>query len=96
MASTPQSDWRLTNQENYLKGASLSLRKFSIRPEQPQWDHEHCEFCWVKIVVKNESADPQLLTEAYATKDGSHWICPKCLEDFRALFGWIIADEPKA
>ena len=96
MVSIPESDWRLTNQEKYLKGVSLSLRQFHIRANRPQWDHEHCEFCWAKIVEKNEKGDAELITEAYCTSDGAHWICPRCFADFRRPFDWILTDENTA
>jgi rubrerythrin len=96
MASTPQSDWRLTNQEKYLKSVSLSLRKFQVRAAQPEWDHEHCEFCWAKVVEKKNAEDTEFLTEAYATEDGARWICPQCFADFREQFGWILRDAKNA
>ena len=96
MTSIPRSDWRLTNQEKYLKGVALRLRKFHVAVGHPAWDHEHCDFCWAKIVEKKESEDSELLMEAYATEDGAHWICPKCVEDFRVQFGWIIVYEKTA
>ena len=96
VASIPQSDWRLTNQEKYLKGVSLGLRKFHVRAGRPAWDHEHCEFCWAKVVGKKKEEDVELLTEAFSTEDGAHWICPKCFADFREQFGWILRDEETA
>jgi hypothetical protein len=96
MASTPNDDWRLTNQGKYLKGVTLSLRKFHIRKERPDWDHEHCEFCWAKIVEIRDEHDANLLTQAYATSDGAHWICPRCFDDFRRQFGWLIDNEKTA
>lgn len=91
MAPNLESDWRLTNQEKYLKGVTLRLSRFEVRSGKPEWDHEHCDFCWAKIAeekLKREGDD--LLMEAYATKDHHHWVCPKCFEDFREMFQWKV------
>lgn len=69
--------------------AQLRLRKFQTRAGQPNWDHEHCDFCWPKIVEEKGKKDgDDLLVEAYVTIDGSHWVCPKCFADFRTPFQW--------
>ena len=87
-----KSAWRLTNQEQYLKGATLRMSRFKVRSGQPDWDHEHCEFCWVKIVEEKRKDDgDDLLVEAYATEDGYRWVCPKCFSDFREMFQWKVA-----
>ncbi len=38
-------DGRLTGQEKYLRGVTLTWRSWST--DRPDWDHDHCEFCWV-------------------------------------------------
>jgi len=91
MAPNLESDWRLTNQENYLKSATLRLSRFEMRPGKPEWDHEHCDFCWAKIVEeKHKREGDDLLIEAYTTEDRHHWVCPKCFEDFREMFQWHV------
>src|SRR5579859_5256027 len=52
MPSDLKSDWRLTNQAKYLTGVTLRLSRFHVALDKPEWDHEHCEFCWAKIVEK--------------------------------------------
>jgi len=72
-------------------GETLRLSHFAIPIGKPEWDHEHCAFCWAKIVeakLKKEGAD--LLIEAYTTENRHHWICPKCYEDFREIFQWKV------
>lgn len=76
------SDWRLTNQEKYLKGVTLRLKKY--KSYRDGWDHDHCEFCWKKF---SESPSE---TEGYATEDNYRWICIQCFEDFKDLFEWNI------
>ena len=93
MTLTPLSDWRLTNQDKYLMGASLNFRIFHVCDENPKWDHEHCVFCWAKVVDKKDYLDSNLIKEAYCTQDGGHWICPNCFSDFKDKFGWIMTDK---
>lgn len=81
------NDWRLTNQDRYLKGIDLIWRPY--KPENPTNDHDHCEFCWAKF-MSAESVDA--LHEGYATKDGYRWICKTCFDDFSDMFGWKVGD----
>jgi hypothetical protein len=80
-----KKDWRLTNQEKYLKGITLQLKKY--KRDRDGWDHDHCEFCWEKF---SESLSETVLNEGYATEDNYRWICTQCFEDFKDLFGWKI------
>jgi hypothetical protein len=91
MAPNIKSDWRLTNQEKYLRGVALRLARFTVPAGRPDWDHEHCEFCWAKIVEEQRKREGNdLLIEAYATEDRHHWVCPQCFEDFREMFQWRV------
>lgn len=72
-------DWRLVNQERYLRNKKLCKKDF---PEH--YDHAHCAFCWEKFGKDH-------LTAGYCTKDEQHWICDQCFEDFKAHFGWKVA-----
>ena len=77
-----QDDWRLTNQENYLKDKKLyhlGYRASSLD------DHEHCSFCFEKL-----DSDEQI---GYCTEDYYHWICSNCFEDFKEQFGWKIIEQ---
>jgi phage terminase large subunit-like protein len=80
-----ENDWRLTGQEKYLKGVTLSRRPYSRIREG--WDHDHCAFCWAKFM---ETGPPDTLTEGYTTEDNYHWICIQCFEDFQEMFGWAV------
>jgi hypothetical protein len=82
---TEAKDWRLTNQERYLKGVALRWRKY--QPANPSNDHDHCEFCYSKFMVQNL---PDVLHEGYATEDSYRWICKPCFEDFKELFQWQV------
>jgi len=72
-----QGDWRLTNQENYLKDKRLRYLKYR---KEDFGDHEHCSFCWEKFDSNEQMA--------YCTCDYRHWICSDCYEDFKGSFKW--------
>ena len=79
------ADWRLTNQEKYLKGATLRFLRY--RQPRADWDHDLCEFCWAKFA---ESEGAGILHEGYATTQDNRWICRQCFADFKDLFGWKV------
>jgi hypothetical protein len=77
-----KNGWRLTNQESYLIGAQLSLKKFISKSK----DHEHCAFCLRKIIGDNSKND--LYREAYTTQDEQYLVCKYCYIDFKDMFKW--------
>jgi hypothetical protein len=88
---TDKKDWRLNNQEKYLKGITLVRRSYRQYAKNPNWDHDHCDFCWGKFSLK-ECEDS--IREGYATVDDYYWICPTCFEDFKDMFNWKVIDAP--
>tara|TARA_Y100001935_G_scaffold246220_1_gene240670 strand:+ start:471 stop:728 length:258 start_codon:yes stop_codon:yes gene_type:complete len=78
------SDPRITNQKEYLKGVILIKKKYSQPNEN--WDHDHCEFCWDKFAEEN--LIPTALHEGYVSQDGKNWICENCFQDFKESFSW--------
>ena len=88
----PMDDWRRQGQEKYLSGVILVHRPYRQNPTNPEWDHDHCAFCWAKFSPAN---DPDIIKEGYATEDDYHWICPACYEDFRDEFKWTVKEEMK-
>ena len=84
-----KDDWRLTNQEDYLKGVILVHRKYPQYPNNPERDHDHCAFCWTKFSLYD---DPEHLKEGYTTMDDYHWICPQCFQDFNDRFQWKVKE----
>ncbi len=77
------NDWRLTNQLSYLKGVEMTWRKYEA--PRPDWDHDHCEFCWAKFADRSE---PEILSEGFVTSE-EQWVCASCYEDFNDLFEWV-------
>jgi hypothetical protein len=80
------NDWRLTNQEKYLKGATLVWHVYQA--PRPDWDHDHCSFCWAKFM---EQPLPETLQVGYSTPDNYYWVCKPCFEDFSDLFHWNVS-----
>jgi len=78
-------DWRLFNQEKYLKGVTLQWKKWT--PPKKTWDHDHCSFCWRTI---SDIKDKNIDNWGYTTLDNYHWICKKCFEDFKEMFQWKV------
>ena len=75
-----ESDWRLTDQINYLKEKQLKHSKYVKYSDN--WEHDHCEFCYYEF--NNESQ------YGYRTLDNYYWICDKCFKDFCNMFNWIL------
>ncbi len=85
-------DWRLTGQERYLMGEKLQRRRYRRYPKNPNWDHDHCEFCWAKFMVEDY---PDVLHEGYATLDEYRWICDECFRDFHKQLKWVVVPCPE-
>ncbi len=85
------TDWRLQGQEKYLKGIELCWRKYRRYVKNPNWDHDHCEFCWAEFTMR---ADPDVLHEGYSSLDEYRWICKRCFNDFREMFEWRVISAP--
>ncbi len=79
------NDWRLNNQESYLKGVVLTKRAYL--PASVENDHDHCEFCGAKFMTV---VLPDTLQLGYATDDGYRWVCVECLDDFSDMFEWEV------
>ncbi len=82
------NDWRLTNQERYLRGVTLVRQRYA--PANPENDHDHCEFCFAKFMVSGEDGS---LLEGYSTLDRQRWVCSECFNDFSSRFAWRVDGE---
>jgi hypothetical protein len=90
MPTADKSDRRLQGQEKYLRGVTLVHRRYRRYPKDPNWDHDHCEFCWAKFMIEDS---PGVLHQGYATEDDCRWICEQCFADFADMFEWRVVDE---
>lgn len=84
-----EEDWRLTGQEDYLNGATFIHRKYRQNKDNPDWDHDHCEFCMAKFCLRGGEGS---LQEGYATEDDYYWVCCKCFDDFKDKLGWQVIE----
>ncbi len=98
-------DWRLTDQDTYLQGATLVWKPY--RASSGASEHEHCVFCWAKFVdpifsdahAAMTREDSTIQREGYAAlgtgpdkQDDYHWVCATCFVDFRERFEWRVAE----
>ena len=88
-----KDDWRLNNQEKYLMGVTLVRSLYRQYPYNPEWDHDHCEFCFTKFSLDTRIEDA--LQAGYTTTDEYRWICQTCFEDFKEMFKWKVIDSPE-
>lgn len=79
--SIEDNDWRLQGQEKYLVGMHFTKKKFPLQTG----DHRHCEFCWQKIGVGKDA-----ITDGFESTDRKRWVCEKCFNDFKGMFGFVL------
>ncbi len=84
--SIKKDDWRLFNQEKYLK--NIPLKKVRFIQKDNDHDHTHCTFCWDKFSENNGD-----LHMGYSTLDERYWICEVCYQDFREMFQWTVINQ---
>ena len=84
-----QSDWRRMGQEKYLMGKEIQYVDRYI-PFSEIWEHEHCEFCTIKISTYDGD-----LHSGYCSVDEEQpcWICETCFHDFKDEFKWKVRTE---
>jgi hypothetical protein len=74
------------DQEKFLAGVTMRFRR--DRRPRPEWDHDHCQFCFATFMVEGL---PDVLNEGYTTEDEYYWVCSKSFEDFKERFDWTVA-----
>jgi len=80
----------MQGQEGYLMGVTLIHRKYRQNPHNPNWNHDHCEYCGEIFSLFD---DPEHLKEGYTTEDDYRWICSTCFNDFKDDFEWKVIEE---
>jgi hypothetical protein len=86
------TDWRLNGQEEYLFGVVLIRRGYRRNASNPEWDHDHCEFCSAKFMAEDV---PDVLHEGYSTEDEYRWVCNDCFCAFRERFQWVVESDSR-
>lgn len=66
---------------------ALVHRAYRQYPHNPDWDHDHCEFCFATFTVH---ASPGSLSVGYCTQDEYRWICEQCFAAFQERFCWVV------
>ena len=88
--------WGRTGQEHtFPPGTTLELKPY--RTHKASWDHDHCIFCWAKLMDPELSAEsrravegnPEILIAGYTVgPPGGEWVCPSCFDEFAERFDW--------
>lgn len=95
-----EDDWRVRDQEDYLREKILIHKNFKsnlpkeLAPDDDPRnynDHEHCIFCWHKFMEDCKDIE-DCSTSGYCTLDEKYWICEKCFNDFKERFNWKLMD----
>lgn len=72
-----------------MDGVTLVGRRYRQNPCNPDWDHDHCEFCGANFMLPQF---PDTLHEGYATEDDYRWVCERCFHNFVDQFGWTVIE----
>ena len=72
-------------EKEYLHNKTLYAKKiiFSQRV-----DHVHCELCWQRLSNYKDDQD-----FGYYEPDSISFICERCFNSFKDLFGWKLSDD---
>lgn len=73
-----------------MEGVELAWREYRRYPPNPDWDHDHCEFCWATFMVEDL---PDVLHAGYCALDEYRWNSQQWFESFRERFGWRVVDR---
>ena len=95
MSPAPDFSGQFDQEKVFPPGTTLELRPY--RTPRPEWDHDHCIFCWAKLIDPSLSdasrrmveSDSAILTAGYTSgPDGGEWVCPRCFDEFSERFEW--------
>ena len=94
-----EDDWRLSGNEGLFRGAVFTRQAY--RRWSPEWDHDHCPFCWASFSEADSAGDIEgALYEGYSTagppadpQDDYYWVCPSCFDDFREHLEWSVCAD---
>jgi hypothetical protein len=92
-AAMTSDDWRLTGQEKYLSGVALKWAEW--KPTRPDWEHDHCAFCWAEISDAPVGEHVKYNAGWVTATDEYHWVCPPCFDDFHDQFGWTTSQDTR-
>lgn len=82
--------WLRQGQERYLR--STHLDRTPYHTPRAKWDHDHCEFCWAKVMGQDA---PDVLRAGNSTPGRYRWICAACARDFAEELGFVFVNLPE-
>jgi hypothetical protein len=83
------ADFYLKDRGSDLKDATLHRRNYFLW--QPNWDHDHCEFCATTFLVPGYAPeDSDVEREGWTTDDEYEWVCDQCFRWLRDQFKWKV------
>ena len=94
-------DWRRTS-PGAPSGTRFRWREYAATT--PEWDHDHCVFCWAKFLPRSEEGKEWLAQdehaiyfEGYATVEpsgsGFDWVCGPCFDDFADELKFVVVGD---
>ena len=80
-----KDDWRLEfgKEPTFYSKFKWSRKKWART--RPNWDHDHCEFCWQKI---SDIDGENIQHEGWTNDEDTYWVCKSCFEDFKEMYQW--------
>lgn len=82
-------NWKLNGQEEYLTNAVFRFARWKLT--DPDWTHDHCEFCWATF----SEYGGEDLAEGYVMDYGNRdvWVCPECFAEFQESFHFTLEEQ---
>jgi hypothetical protein len=89
-----QGDAGESQHDEWLANAVANLRSKNFRwsrytQPSPEWDHDHCEFCFQRFAEPRANYNDSV-EFGFTTPDRFNWVCRECVDKYKDQFGWII------
>lgn len=86
-------EWRAEVLETlpYLQGQSFVRKPY--KPFRPDWEHDHCAVCGVKLMeagaeVKDTLHEGYAITSDYKHGEDYEWVCAECFDASKEVMDW--------
>jgi hypothetical protein len=73
--------------EKLIRSKNLHWSRYT--QPSPDWDHDHCEFCFRRFAEPSAGYNDSVET-GYTTPDRFNWICRGCVEKYKDRFNWVV------
>lgn len=81
------NDWRYAGQDKGHLNAVWSWGNW--RSDNPNNDHDHCEYCWAKFSARGGDD----LIQGWHDEGCQRWICDNCFQVFATHFQYKTAEQ---